>query len=179
MNNPFRRKPMRQPAHIRHALSLATIDRRILFVHGHKVMLDSDLAELYGVQTKALLQAVRRNPERFPPDFAFPLKPEELANLRSQFVTSSWGGRRHTTVVFTEQGVAMLSSVLRSTRGIRMNVAIMRAFVRLRGILAEHRKLTHRLEEWEKRYDSQFRVVFDAIRRPSRRFSLERNRLSY
>jgi hypothetical protein len=155
---------VRQPAHIRHALSLATIDRRILFVRGHKVMLDSDLAELYGVQTKALLQAVRRNPDRFPPDFAFPPTPEESSNLRSQFVTSSWGGRRHATVVFTEQGVAMLSSVLRSTRAIRVNVAIMRTFVRLRGILAEHRELSRRLEEMEKRYDTQFRGVFDAIR---------------
>jgi hypothetical protein len=155
---------MRTSVHIRHALSLATVDRRILLVRGHKVMLDSDLAELYGVQTKALLQAVRRNSDRFPTDFAFPLKPEELANLRSQFVTSSWGGRRHATVVFTEQGVAMLSSVLRSPRAIRVNIAIMRAFVRLRGILAEHRELARRLDDLETRYDAQFKAVFDAIR---------------
>jgi hypothetical protein len=155
---------LRSPGHIRQALSIATIDRRILLVRGHKVMLDSDLAVLYGVQTKALLQAVRRNPDRFPSDFAFPLKPEEFANLRSHIVTSSWGGRRHATFVFTEQGVAMLSSVLRSRRAIRVNVAIMRAFVRLRGILAEHRELARRLDGMEKRYDVQFKTVFDAIR---------------
>jgi hypothetical protein len=168
---------MRSSRTLRQALSLATIDRRILLVRGHKVMLDSDLAELYGVPTKALLQAVRRNPARFPADFAFPLTDQEALHLRSQIVTSSWGGRRHAAFVFTEQGVAMLSSVLRSLRAVRVNVAIMRAFVRLRGILAEHRELARRLDELEKRYDAQFKAVFDAIRElmePSEEPRLER-----
>ena len=141
------------------------IERRILLVRGQKVMLSTDLAELYGVVPKVLMQAVKRNQERFPNDFMFQLTRAELANLKSQIVTSSWGGaRRATPYAFTEQGVAMLSSVLRSTRAVQVNIAIMRAFVKLREIIASHHDLARRLEEMESHYDAQFRAVFDAIR---------------
>jgi hypothetical protein len=127
-------------------------------------MLDSDLAELYGVATKVLIQAVKRNIDRFPDDFMFQLTKQELGNLRSQFVTSSWGGRRYPPYAFTEQGVAMLSSVLRSDRAIHVNIEIMRAFVRLRQMLASNVELSRKLAALEKKYDAQFKVVFDAIR---------------
>ena len=141
------------------------IERRILLIRGQKVMLSTDLAELYGVAPKVLVQAVKRNRERFPGDFMFQLTKAELANLKSQFVTSSWGGaRRATPYAFTEQGVAMLSSVLRSPRAVQVNIAIMRAFVKLREIIASHHDLARRLEEMESHYDAQFRAVFDAIR---------------
>lgn len=141
------------------------IERAILLVRGQKVLLDSDLAELYGVEPKALTRAVRRNSDRFPSDFMFRLSDEEFANLRCQFGTSSaWGGRRYAPYAFTEQGVAMLSSVLRSERAVAVNIEIMRAFVRLREILASHADLARRLDELERKYDAQFRVVFDAIR---------------
>ena len=148
------------------ALALA---QRIHTVRGHKVMLDADLAELYGVPTKALLQAVKRNRERFPPDFVFPLTDHEVAVLRSQIVTSNApppgrGGRRTAPYAFTEQGVAMLSSVLRSNRAVQVNVEIMRAFVRLRGLVARDQDLSRRLDALESRYDRQFKVVFDAMR---------------
>jgi hypothetical protein len=142
------------------------IDKTILMIRKQKVMLDSDLAMLYGVETRTLVQAVKRNIERFPGDFVFQLNREEFANLRSQFVTSNdWGGRRYPPFAFTEQGVAMLSSVLRSQRAIQVNIEIMRAFIRLRQILASNVELARRLENLEKRYDSQFKEVFDAIRR--------------
>jgi hypothetical protein len=128
------------------------------------VLLDSDLAELYGVETRVLNQAVARNRARFPEDFMFQLSPEEFGDLKSQFVTSSWGGRRTAPYAFTEQGVAMLSSVLHSKRAIAVNIEIMRAFVRLRELLSGHAELARRLDELEKKYDAQFRVVFDAIR---------------
>jgi len=141
------------------------IERAILLIRGQKVMLDADLAELYGVATKVLNQAVRRNLSRFPQDFMFELRRKEAENLRIHFGTSSrWGGRRYNPLAFTEQGVAMLSSVLRSGRAVQVNIAIMRAFVKLREMLASHRDLARRLEEMEKKYDAQFRVVFDAIR---------------
>ncbi|MGA2218857.1 MAG: ORF6N domain-containing protein [Terracidiphilus sp.] len=141
------------------------IERRILLVRGQKVMLSTDLAELYQVAPKVLVQAVKRNLERFPGDFMFQLTRAELANLKSQFVTSSWGGaRRATPYAFTEQGVAMLSSVLHSPRAVLVNIAIVRAFVKLREMLASHRDLARRLEEMESRYDAQFRAVFDALR---------------
>jgi hypothetical protein len=128
-------------------------------------MLDADLAALYGVTTQALVQAVKRNMARFPDDFMFQLKPGESLDLRSQSVTSSgWGGRRYSPYAFTEQGIAMLSTVLRSERAIRVNIEIMRAFVRLRAALAEHSDVAQRLDQLEARYDSQFKVVFDAIR---------------
>jgi hypothetical protein len=141
------------------------IERRILRIRGQNVMLSTDLAELYGVAPKVLVQAVKRNLKRFPEDFMFQLTKTEVANLKSQIVTSSWGGaRRATPYAFTEQGVAMLSSVLRSPRAVQVNIAIMRAFVKLREIIASHKELARRLEEMESHYDAQFRAVFDAIR---------------
>lgn len=127
-------------------------------------MLSLHLAELYEVEPRALIQAVKRNRERFPPDFMFQLSVPEFGNLKSQLVTSSWGGlRRARPYAFTEQGVAMLSSVLRSERAVRVNIEIMRAFVRLRQLLASHKGLARRLDEMEKRYDAQFRAIFEAI----------------
>lgn len=147
------------------ALALAPIEKKIFLLRGQKVMLDFDLAELYGVSTKALMQAVRRNGERFPEDFMFTLSNQEVSILRSQIVTSSsWGGRRYTPRVFTEQGVAMLSSVLRSPQAIQVNIEIMRAFVRLREMIRSHEDLVRKLDAMERKYDSQFKSVFDAIR---------------
>lgn len=142
------------------------IERAILLIHGHKVLLDSDLADLYGVETRVLVQAVRRNKDRFPEDFMFQLTKVEFDDLKSQSVISSsgWGGRRSPPYAFTEQGVAMLSSVLRSKQAVQVNIEIMRAFVRLRQMLASQADLAHRLDELEKRYDAQFKSVFDAIR---------------
>ena len=143
----------------------ALVERRILSIRGLNVMLDNDLAELYEVETKALNLAVRRNADRFPEDFMFQLTKEGYENLRFQFATSrSWGGRRYPPSAFTEQGVAMLSSVLRSRRAVQVNIAIMRAFVKLRDMLASNRDLARRLNEMEKKYDGHFKVVFDAIR---------------
>ena len=144
---------------------VSTIEASILLIRGEKVILDVDLAELYTVETKVLLQAVNRNLERFPADFMFQLDNEEWASLRSQFVTSKGrGGRRYRPYVFTEQGVAMLSSVLRSRRAVQVNIEIMRTFVRLRQILASHAVLSRKLNELEKKYNREFKVVFDAIR---------------
>jgi hypothetical protein len=141
------------------------IERSILLIRGQKVMLSTDLAELYQVEPRVLVQAVKRNIARFPQDFMFQLTEEEFSNLKSQIVISSWGGlRRARPYAFTEQGVAMLSSVLRSKRAIQVNIEIMRAFVRLRRILASHVDLARKLEALEKKYDAQFKVVFDAIR---------------
>ena len=141
------------------------IEKSILLIRGHKVMLDSDLADLYNVETKQLVRAVKRNIDRFPDDFMFQLRKEELENLRFKFGTSSkWGGRRYLPYAFTEQGVAMLSSVLRSKRAVQVNIEIMRAFVRLRRLLAGHAELARKLAALEKKYDAQFKVVFDAIR---------------
>jgi hypothetical protein len=146
-------------------VSARTIEARILLIRGHKVILDADLAELYGVETKALTRAVRRNPERFPGDFMLQLGSQEFANLRRQYGTSSqWGGRRYPPFAFTEQGVAMLSSVLRSKRAVLVNVEIMRAFVRLRQMLAAHADLQRRLDDLEAKYDAKFKIVFEAIR---------------
>ena len=137
---------------------------RIVMLGGERVMLDADLAELYGVETKTLNRAVKRHRDRFPQDFMFQLTAEEAGNLRYQIGTSSWGGRRYLPQAFTEQGVAMLSSVLHSKRAVMVNVEIMRAFVRLRRILATHADHARKLAALEKRYDAQFRAVFDAIR---------------
>jgi hypothetical protein len=153
------------------------IDNSILLIRGEKVLLDSDLATIYGVEAKELTRAVRRNLERFPADFMFQLSDEEFNDLRRHFGTSrQWGGRRYAPFVFTEQGVAMLSGVLRSPRAVAANVEIMRALVRLRQLLATNAALSRKLDELERKYDSQFRVVFDAIRQlmapppsPSRR----------
>jgi len=129
-------------------------------------MLDADLAELYDVPTKAFNQAIQRNMDRFPEDFTFQQTEEEFAGLRSQFVTSKKGrgGRRYLPYVFTEQGVAMLSGVLNSHRAVQVNIAIMRAFVRMRRMLVSHEELARKVAALEGKYDSQFRVVFDAIR---------------
>ena len=144
-----------------------TIERKILFFRGLKVMLDAGLAELYGVSTKRLNEQVRRNLKRFPADFMFRLTPEEGESLRSQFATLKPGRgkhRKYLPYVFTEQGVAMLSTVLNSERAIQVNIEIMRAFVRLRQILSSNKELSRRLDDLERKYDSQFKVVFDAIR---------------
>ena len=141
------------------------IEHRIYSLRGQRVMLSFDLSALYEVQPKALVQAVKRNIDRFPQDFMFQLSDGEFRNLKSQFVTSSWGGlRRAAPYAFTEQGVAMLSSVLRSKRAVQVNINIMRAFVRLREMMAGHQDLAKNLAELERKYDAQFRVVFDAIR---------------
>jgi hypothetical protein len=139
-------------------------EQNILLIRKQRVMLSHDLARLYGVPVKVLNQAVRRNRERFPDDFMFQLDNVELDNLKSQIVTSSWGGARVLPYAFTEQGEAMLSSVLRSPRAVQVNIAIMRAFVRLREMLLTNADLARKLAELERKYDSQFRAVFDAIR---------------
>jgi citrate lyase beta subunit len=177
------------------ALAAGTrIEPFILLVRGQKVMLDVHLAMLYEVETRTLVQAVKRNIGRFPPDFMFQLSWEEASSLRSQFVTlngreaasepqpltaisfgtgdlrsqivisKARGGRRYAPYAFTEQGVAVLSSVLRSPRAVQVNVEIMRTFVRLRGILAAHKDLAKKMDELEQKYDRQFAVVFEAIR---------------
>jgi hypothetical protein len=129
-------------------------------------MLDADLAELYGVSTKRLNEQVRRNLSRFPPDFMFHLNEEETETLRSQFATSKTGrgGRRYFPYVFTGQGVAMLSSILHSQRAIEVNILIMRTFVKFRELIASHKDLSRRLDDLEKKYDGQFKIVFEAIR---------------
>jgi hypothetical protein len=142
------------------------IEKAIFFIRGEKVMLDSDLASLYGVETKAVNRAAKRNLKRFPSDFMFQLTAEELAALRYQIGTSKEGrgGRRYRPYAFTEQGVAMLSSVLSSERAVSVNVEIMRAFVNLRRMLASNAELSRRFDELENKYDRKFKVVFDAIR---------------
>ena len=151
-------------------IPVEVVERRIYLIRGHKVMLDSDLAELYNVPTKRLNEQVRRNLRRFPEDFMFQLTEKEAERawvfLRSQIATSKpgRGGRRYRPYAFTEQGVAMLSSVLNSERAIQVNIAIMRAFVKLRQLLATHKDLARKLAEMEKKYDVQFKTVFDAIR---------------
>jgi hypothetical protein len=155
---------------VKSVISVEKIENRIFAVRGHRVMLDFDLAELYGVQTKSLKQTVRRNIDRFPSDFMFVLTYQELANLRSQIVTSSsrqWGGTRYRPMAFIEQGVAMLSSVLRSRRAVQVNIEIMRAFVRLRGMLSTHKELALKLAELEDRlekHDEDIGLIFEAIR---------------
>lgn len=139
------------------------LEKAIFLIRGQKVMLDRDLAELYGVETRALNQSVRRNIERFPPDFMFELTRDEILGI-SQIVTSSNVRFSKRVTAFTEQGVAMLSSVLRSSRAIAVNVQIMRTFVRLREILTSNADLARRLDDIERKYDRQFKVVFDAIR---------------
>ena len=142
------------------------VERAILLIRGEKIILDADLAALYEVETRVLVQAVKRHQERFPADFMFQLSKVEFDYLRSQSVTSSqWGGRRYPPYAFTEQGVAMLSSVLNSPRAIQVNIEIMRAFIRLRRMLASHAELARKLENLETKYDVQFKMVFDAIRK--------------
>ena len=145
-------------------LPLEEIQGRIRLIRSTKVLLDRDLAELYGVPTKALKQAVRRNPERFPSDFMFELSREEWANQRSQFVTTdSYQAVNYAPMAFTEQGVAMLSSVLRSPRAIEVNIEIMRIFCQLRQSALVHEELARRLQRMETRYDYQFRLIFEVL----------------
>jgi hypothetical protein len=149
-------------------MTVATVqvERTILLLRGERVMLDADLAALYGVETRVLVQAVKRNAARFPPDFMLQLTAEEVSILKSQSVISSaaHGGRRKPLHAFTEHGVAMLSAVLRSPRAIQVSIEIIRTFVRLRAVLAGNADLARKLAALEKRYDARFRVVFDALR---------------
>jgi hypothetical protein len=135
----------------------------IYVIRGHKVMLDKDLAKLYDVDTGAIIRQVNRNKERFPEDFIFQLNKDEFDNLRCQTGMSSWGGRRYLPYAFSEQGVAMLSSVLRSKRAVAVNIAIMRTFVKLREILATNSVLRRKIETIERKYDEQFKLVFKIL----------------
>lgn len=149
-------------------ISAEVVARNIFVIRGHKVMLDSELSALYQVQTRALNQAVQRNIDRFPADFMFQLSASEFAKWRSHIVTSNSRavmGLRRPPYAFTEHGVAMLSSVLRSKRAVRVNIEIMRAFARLREVLSSHKDLARQLAALEGKYDQQFKVVFDAIRK--------------
>jgi len=142
-----------------------TIENKILLIRGKKVMLDRDLALLYEVPTKALNQAVKRNIERFPDIFMFQLSKKEYDSLRSQFVTLKRGQhRKYLPYVFTEQGVAMLSSVLKSKRAIQVNIQIMITFTKLRELLATHKDIQRKIEDMESKYDQQFKIVFETIR---------------
>ena len=147
------------------AIPVERIERAIYLIRGQKVMLDRDLAALYGVETKRLKEQVRRNIARFPNDFMFVLSDEEFANWRSHFATSNSDrmGLRHAPMAFTEQGVAMLSSVVNSKQAIDVNIAIMRTFVKLRQMLESHAKLAKKLSGLESKYDEQFRVVFEVL----------------
>jgi hypothetical protein len=170
-SGPINQAGGKMPKHKIPAIRAEAIVQTIAVLRGHKVMLDSDLARLYGVETRALVQAVRRNPGRFPEDFMFQLTADEAASLRSQNVTLKKAGRgqhrKYLPYAFTEQGVAMLSSVLRSPRAIAVNVEIMRAFVRLRAMLASNRELKQRLDELERRlgsHDQAIASILSAIR---------------
>jgi hypothetical protein len=152
----------------RHMVSVRGIQKRILMLRGQKVILDQDLAQLYGVETKTLKRAVKRNLDRFPGDFMFSLTPDEYSRLRYQFGTLERGRHaKYLPYAFSEQGVAMLSSVLRSKQAIKVNIAIMRAFVRLRELLAAHKNLVRKLEELERKseiHDLHIKTIFEAIR---------------
>ena len=164
-------------------ITVDLVANKILLIRGLKVMLDSDLAELYGVETFNLNKAVKRNLNRFPSDFMFRLTVKERDLLRFQIgISKGRGGRRYLPYVFTQEGVAMLSSVLRSQKAIRVNIQIMRAFVRLRDILAVHKDLARRLESLEKKFDShdsQFKVIFDAIRELMRQPEKSKGRIGF
>jgi len=144
------------------------LENKIYLIRGQNVMLSTHLAKLYGIEVKVLIQAVKRNMGRFPEDFMFQLTKNEYKILKSQFVTSSWGGiRRANPYAFTEQGVAMLSSVLNSERAIQVNIAIMRTFVKLKSILSTHKELAHKLNELERKiekHDVDIQSIFEAIR---------------
>jgi hypothetical protein len=158
------------------------IERRIYLIRGHKVMIDSDLAELYGVTTKRLNEQVKRNRKRFPEDFMFQLTAEEVGQLnRSQFATGSQKQRdpRFRPYVFTEHGTVMLASVLNSQTAIDASIQVVRVFIRLREMLATHKELAQKLEQLEKMYDAQFRVVFDAIRKLMEPPSVSRRRIGF
>jgi chromosome condensin MukBEF ATPase and DNA-binding subunit MukB len=140
------------------------IEQKIYLIRGKKVMLDGDLANIYGVEKRALNQAVKRNAKRFPDDFMFQLNDGEFLNLKSQIVISSWGGSRSLPYAFTEQGVAMLSGILNSNRAIEVNVQIIRTFVKLREMIISNKELRIKMEDMERKYDKRFKVVFDTLR---------------
>ena len=147
---------------------IETIEQKILLIRGQKVLLDRDLAELYGVSTRDLNKAVSRNLTRFPDDFMIQLSKNEFENLKFRFGTSSWGGTRKLPKAFTEQGIAMLSSILNSERAIQVNIAIIRVFVKLREILSSHKELAQKLSQLERKienHDEEIKVIFDAIRK--------------
>lgn len=148
-------------------ISVEIIASKIFITRDKRVMLDKDLAKLYGVETKYLIRQVKRNIKRFPNDFMYVLSPEEVRNLRCQNVTSSWGGRRYSPYVFTQEGLAMLSSVLNSERAIQVNILIMRAFVSLKEALGNYDKLAVKINELEKKYighDEKMKDIFEAIK---------------
>lgn len=144
-------------------MQLSLIQNKIYEIRGQKVILDFDLAALYEVPTKVFNQAVKRNLKRFPSDFMFQLTKKELENLRSQIVTSSWGGRRYTPFAFTEQGVAMLSSVLNSEKAIEVNIAIMRTFILIRQYAMNYKELQEKLQKLEKKYNKNFKEIYHAL----------------
>jgi hypothetical protein len=154
--------PRKSPAS-RQLTPVEVIERRIFLFRGQKVMLSTHLAELYQVEPRALIQAVKRNRDRFPKDFMFQLTRAEFRILKSQFVISSWGGLRAAPYAFTEQGVAMLASVVNSKRAIAVNIAIVRTFVRLRQILASHKEIAERIAKMEKKYDQNLKIVFEVL----------------
>lgn len=141
------------------------IENKIFLIRGKKVMLDKDLAVLYGVETKVLIQSVKRNIRRFPVEFMFQLTNEEMNSLRSQIVTSKRGGRRYNIYVFTEQGVAMLSSVLKSERAIQVNIQIIKTFVKLRELIISNKELRRMIEKTEKKNEKRFQLIFETIKR--------------
>lgn len=145
-------------------ISQEAIQTKIFILRGKKIILDRDLAFLYGVPTKVFNQSVKRNIQRFPEDFMFQLNDVEFKNLRSQIVTSNWGGQRYLPYAFTEQGIAMLSGVLNSERAIQVNIQIMRTFIKMREMLLNYKGLKEKIENMEKKYNRQFKVVFEAIR---------------
>jgi hypothetical protein len=166
--------------HDSEAIPSELIESTIFFIRGQRVMLSTHLADLYDVEPRVLVQAVKRNIDRFPDDFMFQLTEQEFENLKSHFVISSWGGlRRATPFGFTEQGVAMLSSVLRSTRAVQVNIEIMRTFVRIRRIITANDDLSRKLDDLEKKYDQQFSVVFEAIRQLMIPSEKERRRIGF
>jgi len=158
------------------------IVNKIYLIRGLKVMLDRDLAELYGVETKVLKQAVRRNLERFPEDFMFELSSDELENLRSQIVTSSWGGSRYLPMAFTEQGVAMLSSVLNSKQAIEVNTRIVRIFTKMREVLSSHKEILLKLDPLEKKvnkHDVDIQLIFRALKQLLNSPTFPRKRIGF
>jgi hypothetical protein len=160
-------------------ISIDMILSKIYYIRGHKVMLDKDLAGLYGVESKALKQAVNRNKTRFPEDFMFKLSLSEFNSLRSQIVTSKRGGTRYLPMAFTEQGVAMLSSVLKSEKAIHVNIQIIRAFTYISKMISSHKDLSDKIEAMEKKYDGQFRAVFQAIKELIRDDSIPRIKIGF
>jgi hypothetical protein len=156
--------PAIKPIEVSTFLSHDVIERKIYLIRGKKVMFDKDLSSLYGVSTGYLNRQVRRHPNRFPSDFMFQLTVKEFKNLICQFGTSSWGGARKRPLVFTEHGILMLSSILNAPRAILVNIQIMRTFTKIREFIFNHKKLQRKIEELERKYDTQFRVVFDAIK---------------